>query len=106
MISAKDFGAVGDGVTDDTKALQEWGKSREDRFVPEGVYIISEPIFIARGGRVFANLGDVIIKCAKDSGLNHCFYNDEDPDKGWLDITGFRFVSGTDKPFDKISNIA
>lgn len=52
MISAKDFGAVGDGVTDDTKALQEWANQTEVRVLDGGTYLVSEPIVFAAGGFV------------------------------------------------------
>lgn len=42
-VSVKDFGAVGDGVTDDTEAFILWldGLNGSDGYVPEGTYLIS-----------------------------------------------------------------
>ena len=51
MISAKDFGAVGDGVTDDTKAIQAWAAQKEKRVLDRGIYLVSTPIVFAPGGR-------------------------------------------------------
>ena len=53
MISAKDFGAVGDGVTDDTKAIQAWASQTSQRHLGSGTYLISETIVFAAGGAVF-----------------------------------------------------
>ena len=39
FVSVKDFGAVGDGVTDDTTALQNAFNSKKRVYVPEGVYL-------------------------------------------------------------------
>lgn len=40
-VSVKDFGATGDGVTDDTAAIQAAIDSSNNIFVPEGTYLIS-----------------------------------------------------------------
>lgn len=45
-ISVKDFGAVGDGKADDTKAIQEAISSEETIYFPAGNYVISQPIVI------------------------------------------------------------
>lgn len=43
-ISVKDFGAVGDGVTNDSAALQNALNNAKEVFVPSGSYLISEKI--------------------------------------------------------------
>lgn len=43
-ISVKDFGAVGDGVTDDTAAIQAAANTTLPIFVPAGTYILSSAI--------------------------------------------------------------
>lgn len=57
MISAKDFGAVGDGVTDDTKAIQAWASQTDVRILGDGTYLVSEPIVFAAGGEVLGYNG-------------------------------------------------
>jgi len=54
-VSAKDFGAIGDGVTDDTVALQAAlnAASGQSLFIPEGEYIVSETLYIPAGTRIF-----------------------------------------------------
>lgn len=46
-MNVRDFGAVGDGVTDDTlafrTALEEAGRIPEECFVPPGIYLIGNP---------------------------------------------------------------
>ena len=43
-VSVKDFGAVGDGTTDDTAAIQLAVNNNKGVFFPEGSYLISSPI--------------------------------------------------------------
>lgn len=43
-VSVKDFGAVGDGVTDDTAAFQNAFDASSVIYVPEGTYILSDKI--------------------------------------------------------------
>jgi len=51
-VSVKDFGAVGDGVTDDTAAIQAALTACEGRtlIAPKGVYIISSTLNITKSG--------------------------------------------------------
>jgi hypothetical protein len=44
VVSVKDFGAVGDGVTDDTAALQLAFNTGKSLFFPAGTYIVSSTI--------------------------------------------------------------
>ncbi len=46
MISIKDFGAVGDGLTDDTLAIQQALAAHDAVFVPSGTYLITNTISI------------------------------------------------------------
>lgn len=40
------YGAVGDGVTDDTDALKEALKSGKNVHIPEGVFVTNEPLYV------------------------------------------------------------
>lgn len=46
VISVKNFGAVGDGVTDDTAAFQAAIDSKKSLYIPDGVYLISSTLTI------------------------------------------------------------
>ena len=61
MISAKDFGAVGDGVTDDTKAIQAWAEQKEKRVLDSGIYLVSKPIEFTPGGGVVGEGGELLV---------------------------------------------
>jgi len=44
MLNIRDFGAVGDGMTDDTEALKAAARCGQAVFFPAGIYILSEQI--------------------------------------------------------------
>lgn len=46
LVSVKDFGAVGDGVTDDTAAFQAAIDSKKSLYIPDGIYLISSTLTI------------------------------------------------------------
>ena len=53
MVSVKDFGAIGDGVTDDTAAIQAALNASSNVIVPTGAYVISRTIAIPIKTRLF-----------------------------------------------------
>ena len=57
----RDFGAAGDGVTDDTKALQAWAAQKEKRVLDRGIYLVSEPIVFTPGGGVVGEGGELLL---------------------------------------------
>lgn len=46
LVSVKDFGVVGDGVTDDTAAFQAAIDSKKSLYIPDGIYLISSTLTI------------------------------------------------------------
>lgn len=46
LVSVKDFGVVGDGVTDDTAAFQAAIDSKKSLYIPDGIYLISSTLII------------------------------------------------------------
>ena len=57
------FGAVADGVADDTAAIQECLNTYNDVVLPAGTYVISSPLIINRANQTMRGLSqDVIIK--------------------------------------------
>ena len=55
FVSVKDFGAVGDGVTDDTVAIQNALNASRSVYIPKGVYLVSNEIIIVSGTCVFGD---------------------------------------------------
>jgi len=51
-VSVKDFGAVGDGVADDTAAIQAALNTGRLVFVPYGTYKITSALTINQGGLI------------------------------------------------------
>lgn len=74
-VEASDFGAVGDGVTDDTAALQAWLDAPGPvRRLHDGIYRITAPLVSSEPGRRIIMDGATLIAST--------------PDMGMLDVTG------------------
>ena len=59
FVSVKDFGAKGDGITDDTVAIQDALNSNESVImIPKGHYIISSTIVIPKGKAIIGEGND------------------------------------------------
>jgi hypothetical protein len=84
MTSVKDFGAVGDGVTDDTAAIQAAFDSQQPIYMPVGVYKTTSELVIKNGTRVYGagnwsavqqtdmETGTTVIRYAGVGGANSC----------------------------------
>lgn len=75
IINVKDFGAKGDGITDDTEAIQaavNYGCTNgKSIFVPSGIYIISSPIIIYKNTSIFgASLYNTILRLKNNANCN------------------------------------
>ncbi|MEI6984976.1 MAG: glycosyl hydrolase family 28-related protein, partial [Rhodospirillaceae bacterium] len=68
LVSVKDFGAAGDGVTNDTLAIQAALTAHQAVFVPEGTYVISATLSVGFGQSLFGAGQASIIQ-----GSNHSF---------------------------------
>lgn len=53
IVNVKDFGAVGDGETDDTDAFEKASALGDRIFVPDGVYVVSGPLNVSVYGNGF-----------------------------------------------------
>ena len=67
IISIRDFGAVGDGLADDTLAIQQALAAHDCVLVPAGVYLISSSISIAARKSLFGLGQQSVIKTTGNS---------------------------------------
>lgn len=94
FVSVKDFGAVGDGVTDDTVAIQSsidaiGGAGGGVVWFPIGTYIISSPLLVWSDTSVVgAGIGATTMKHAS----SHCFKNKNYTTTGDSNISIKRFT--------------
>ena len=74
-ISVKDFGAIGDGVTDDTVALQAALDSGSILFIPQGVYVCTAPLTsTSKNVVMYGNSkADTVLLFQTTSGLSFSF---------------------------------
>jgi len=75
VVSVKDFGAIGDGVTDDTSAIQAALDASSAVYVPAGTYLISAPLVINPPTTLFGENADasIIQKTGNATTPNHLF---------------------------------
>lgn len=88
LISVKDFGAAGDGLTDDTLAIQQALTAHNQVFVPEGTYLITGTIALSADQSLFGEGQTSVIKCQSTS-----FNAVEAPD-GYITIRDLRIEGG------------
>lgn len=55
--NVKLFGAVGDGVTDDSDAIQRVLDEKRTAYIPEGVYYLSKPLRVSGGMSIYGDNG-------------------------------------------------
>lgn len=65
--SVKDFGAVGDGITDDTNAFITALAARNCVFVPTGTYLITSTITVPASRALFGQGEKSVIKCQSNT---------------------------------------
>jgi VCBS repeat-containing protein len=67
IISIRDFGAIGDGVTDDTLAIQKALAQHNMVLIPQGTFLITQPITVGQQQSLIG-LGQMsVIKCSTNS---------------------------------------
>ncbi len=69
IVSVRDYGARGDGVTDDTTAVQAAIATGKSVYFPAGNYISGQQIITTQGQTVFGE-GDLSVITANASGIN------------------------------------
>lgn len=74
IVSIAEFGAVGDGATDDTAAVQNCVNALQDgdtMYIPKGTYLVSQVVFTTRSNIVITGSGTILAKV--DNTVNGCF---------------------------------
>jgi len=67
--SVAEFGARGDGRADDTSALQRAIDARDELFIPEGTYLISDTLRLRPCSRVFGEMWSQLVLKADSDGF-------------------------------------
>jgi hypothetical protein len=67
LVSVKDFGAKGDGITNDTTAIQQALSAHQSVFIPEGEYLITGTITINHRQSLFGSGQRSVLKCQDNS---------------------------------------
>ena len=117
VISVKDYGAVGDGVTDDTEAMErafaDAARLQVSLYVPSGTYIIRRPLTIKSGMEIYGDGANSIIKKTPAAWhkltdkINKGVYNNDEYHTITLKVDGIDgyhvgdhcYISFSDNPF-------
>ena len=73
FVSVKDFGAVGDGVTDDSAAIQAAVTAARTVHVPSGTYVVTSQVTVPSNSTIILDVDAVIDMSSAASGLR-AFY--------------------------------
>jgi len=57
IVNVKDYGAIGDGLVDDSLAIQKAIDSQQHVYIPTGYYLINNPLTFKRPGQMFSGDG-------------------------------------------------
>ena len=68
LVSVKEFGALGDGITDDTGAIQSAISSAGAVFLPAGVYHTTHPITLPPGATLMGESRDLSVVALTGTG--------------------------------------
>jgi len=69
IVSVKDFGAIGDGLTDDTIAIQNALSAHDSVFLPEGEYLVTTSITLGER-KTLTGSGQKSVLKAQDNSFN------------------------------------
>lgn len=108
-VSVKDFGAVGDGVTDDTAAIQAAVDSGNPVFFPSGTYALDGTIDIGAGAKLYGSGIGKSILLQTNAGSAHVIDALSTSTKGGIEIVGLTIdCNGVDAGFvaQYVSNIS
>jgi hypothetical protein len=87
LVSVADFGAVGDGITNDTAALQAAISSGSSLLFPEGVYLANNLVGSTNFQRLYSAGHAVLVKNANGPILTH--------QGSYVELNGLQFNGGT-----------
>ena len=93
-VNVKDFGAVGNGVTDDSSALQLALNQQGNIYFPDGTYIVKSTLTVKSNTSLFGSRNAVINGSTPTSVTNNTIFNIS----GKEDVTvkGLSFIYDTD----------
>lgn len=88
LISVKDFGAKGDGLTDDTISINQALSAHDCIFIPEGTYLITGTVTVGERKTLTGAGQKSILKCQDQS------FNAVEIPHGYATLSNFRIESG------------
>jgi hypothetical protein len=95
-VSVKDFGAVGDGVTDDTAAINAAFAVGGNIYIPSGTYIYTSSLTPVSGSTIYGDGATTILQAGSCSFIRHpsarvikCHLAEHIPELSWTNLPRF-----------------